>query len=230
MDDIKSKYIAIIQQLLEDAEKVKATGKTLAGLDVDTHAIVDLDKYTEWITRCKSLLLTIVGNDGIYHDAYYKEFCDKTRTAQYYEAYRSNVIAGVGIIRALKSGIEDGLLTSVRNLVTARVFSDYLGMAEHLVKQGYKDAAAVLIGGTLENGLRTIAVKNDIALKERDGIASINNKLAKKEIYNELRFKQIQAWKELRNAASHAKFSEYTLQEVEEFLNWTRNFLSQHLT
>jgi len=233
MDNTKSKYIAVIQQLLEDAEKVKATGTAPAGLDVDTHATVatvDLDKYTEWITKCKSLLLTIVGNEGMYNDIYYKEFCDKTRTEQYYEAYQSNVIAGIGIIRALKSGIEHGLLTSVRNLVAAEVFDDYLGMAEHLAKQGYKDAAAVLVAGTLESGLRKIATKNDIALKERAGIADINKDLRKHEIYDTLTFEHINAWKQLRNDVSHGKFENYTLQQVKDFLNWTRSFLSLHLT
>ena len=49
------------------------------------------------------------------------------------------------------------MLVNFRSLVQAEVFADFLDMAEHLLGETYKDAAAVLLGAVLEDSLRKIA-------------------------------------------------------------------------
>jgi hypothetical protein len=41
-------------------------------------------------------------------------------------------------------------------------------MGKYLNDQGYKDAAAVIIGSTLENHLRNLAIKNNILVVDTD--------------------------------------------------------------
>src|SRR5204862_4943857 len=62
----------------------------------------------------------------------------------------------VGALRALRRDYEAGFLTRVQSLVRAELFVDFLEMAEHLLQQGYKDPAAVLIGSVLEEHLRAL--------------------------------------------------------------------------
>src|SRR5450759_204540 len=45
----------------------------------------------------------------------------------------------LGILRGLRADYAAGYLTTVEELIHADLFSDFLEMAEHLLKQGYKD-------------------------------------------------------------------------------------------
>jgi len=72
--------------------------------------------------------------------------------------------AGQGILAAALRDVEHGYLQSVQRLVVADVFTDFLDMALHLLDNGYKDPAATLIGGVLEDGLRRIAAANKLTV------------------------------------------------------------------
>jgi hypothetical protein len=66
-----------------------------------------------------------------------------------------------GIVAALRSDVEGEYLQSIfSELIHANLFSDTLSMAEHLLNEGYKEAAAALIGGVLEEHLRKLATKH----------------------------------------------------------------------
>jgi hypothetical protein len=77
-------------------------------------------------------------------------------TSQYMESMREILKEGVrnpcivphmaGVLSALREAYESGYLATVGQLLRAEVFADFLEMAEHLLSEGYKDPAAVLIG------------------------------------------------------------------------------------
>ncbi|RPJ77653.1 MAG: hypothetical protein EHM20_05740, partial [Alphaproteobacteria bacterium] len=71
----------------------------------------------------------------------------------------------VGILQALKTDIEEGYLWSIKELIHADIFTDFLEMAKYLLEEGYKDPAAVLIGGVLEEHLRKLCLKNGIKIE-----------------------------------------------------------------
>jgi len=99
---------------------------------------------------------------------------------------------------------------SVKKLVSAEIFSDFLEMAAHLLAQDYKDPAAVMIGSVLEENLRQLCHSAGIETEiEKDGILipksadRINSDLAKAEVYTKLDQKSVTAWLDLRNKAAH---------------------------
>ena len=102
-------------------------------------------------------------------------------------------------------------------------------MAEHLLNNGYKDPAASLVGAVLEDGLRRICTTNGIAVKAREDISSLNQKLAQKQVYNPLQQKQIQVWNDIRNNADHGHFDEYKADDVKSMLGGVNKFLSIYL-
>lgn len=55
-----------------------------------------------------------------------------------------------GILSALRTDYAAGRSHSIQELIHADVFGDFLEMADHLLEEGYKDPAAVLAGGVLE--------------------------------------------------------------------------------
>jgi len=135
-----------------------------------------------------------------------------------------------GVLKSLRQAYERGYLTSVQELVHADVFADFLGMAEHLVSQGYKDPAAVLVGGTLEEHLRKLCIKNGIPVAGPSGEAkkasSMNDDLAK-VTYDKLQQKGVTFWLDLRNKAAHGKYTEYDEKDVRTMLQGVRDFIDK---
>jgi hypothetical protein len=141
-----------------------------------------------------------------------------------------------GALKALRNDIESGYLVGLQELIHADLFSDFLEMAEHLLKEGYKDPAAVLIGGVLEEHLRKLCGKNDILTdytnskgdsrpKKAD---TMNADLAKDGVYSKLDQKSVTAWLDLRNKAAHGRYDEYSKDQVELLLQSVRDFLVRH--
>ncbi len=147
--------------------------------------------------------------------SYYKEFYAKESD------YAPTVMESLGILEAISDEIENGWYKSIRGIVSAELFSDFVEMANHLLAEGYKDAAAVMLGSTLEEHMRQLARNNGIpieidfkgkmVLKKAD---VLNSDLAKSEIYSKLDQKNITAWLGLRNDAAHGNYNNYTSEQV----------------
>ena len=136
----------------------------------------------------------------------------------------------VGIIEALKTAYESGYLYKIEELIHSDVFSDFISMAEYLLKEGYKDPAAVIIGGVLEEHLRKLCLRNTITttVDDRPKKADMmNSELASKGVYNKLDQKSVTAWLDLRNKAAHGKYTEYTDEQVGFTLLAIRDFIAR---
>ncbi len=181
--------------------------------------IVDSGGFAQWRVGCLSLLNSILGAGDIYL-LEFQELCKG--------AYIDDTEKGLGVLRALRDDIEDGYLQKVETLVSAKVFSDFLEMAEHILDNGYKDPAASLTGAVLEDGLRRICSNNNIPVKS-DDMSSLNQKLAAKKVYNRLQQKQIQVWNDIRNNADHGHFDQYKSDDVTDMLKGVRSFLADYL-
>jgi HEPN domain-containing protein len=146
--------------------------------------------------------------------------------------YFSNAENGVAVIRAIREEIAGGWLFTVKGLVTAEVFADFLEMAEHLLETGYKDPAAVMAGSVLEEHLRQLCIKNSIDVYEtKHGkqlaikADRLNADLAGSTIYSKLEQKQITAWLDLRNNAAHGKYDQYDASQVSALVSGVTNFM-----
>ncbi len=136
---------------------------------------------------------------------------------------------GIGTMRALRNDLASGYLTSLRELVEAEVFSDFLDMARHLLDNGFHHPAASLCGAVLEDGLRKIARSNGEQVPDRDELGSLASRLAQKRAYNALALKQLQVWIEVRNAADHGRWNDFTAADTSSMIEGVTGFLAQHL-
>lgn len=140
-----------------------------------------------------------------------------------------------GALVALRQSVDSGYLIPVRELIHADLFSDFLEMAEHLLSEGYKDAAAVLVGSMLEEHLRKLCTKNGVSREFADSKSDLlakkaetmNTELASSNIYSKLDQKNVTAWLDLRNKAAHGRYGEYTADQVELMLQAVRNFIAR---
>ncbi len=104
-------------------------------------------------------------------------------------------------------------------------------MADYLLTEGYKDPAAVLAGGVLEEQLRKLCQANHISItkgtihKKADGL---NTDLAGANVYSKLDQKNVTAWLGLRNNAAHGKYEQYSKEQVALMVQGVRDFISRN--
>ena len=136
-----------------------------------------------------------------------------------------------GVLKALREAYASGYLTTVAELIHADLFSDFIQMAEHLLSESYKDAAAVIIGSTLEEHLRQLCLKNGLPIAagaKPTKADQLNGNLASAAVYAKLDLKSITSWLDLRNKAAHGKYSEYTEEQVRLMILGIQDFMTRH--
>ena len=142
----------------------------------------------------------------------------------------------LAIARALLNDYDSGSLQSVSSLVRADVFADFAEMAEHLLEEGYKDPAAVIIGSVLEEHLRKLAILRTIdpTFVDAKGRTQpkkadvLNSELAAATAYDKTEQKQVTAWLGLRNDAAHGHYDRYNDEQVRLMIAGVIGFLTRH--
>ncbi len=218
--DTSQKFQVRIDHLIAKGKRVLATHRPPSP-NVIGFPTLDAGAFAGWRTQCLSLLTNLLGADHPYAVSF---------EADVKEGYRSSVRIGVGILRAVREDLQDGFLTNVRTLVSADVFADFLDMAKHLLDRQYKDSAASLCGAVLEQGLRRIATARGVKVREKDDLNALNQKLAAKGVYTRLLQKRLAVWIDVRNAADHGRFSDYSKSDVVEMHAGVFSFLAQQMT
>jgi len=180
--------------------------------------------FQEFRSSSLSLIKNIYGEDHPHYTDFYSRVTD---------TYVSSTDRGLAIIRSIKSEFDNGWLYTLRELLSAEIFSNFLEMSKYLLDEGYKDAAAVMIGSTLEEHLRLLCANHgvDVTITKGDDIVNkkaeiLNADLKKSEVYGLLEQKQVTAWLGIRNSAAHGKYAEYNIEQVKLMYMGVMNFIS----
>jgi len=217
----KEFFLKQIEVVLKDYEIVKSHEQR------DYLTGNEFEETLNVFSKAKAAIVRITG----IHSEYYKDVEATLKKTYLSEENQLKFI--IGIIKALKSDLQNDYLKSLNQIIQAEVFSDYLEMSEHLLAEGYKDPAAVLIGSTLEVHLRELCQENNIEIDLTNSKGNLipkkadlmNSDLAKANIYSSAYQKQITAWLGIRNAAAHGKYSEYSNDEINLMLQGVRQFM-----
>ncbi|MFT3902903.1 MAG: hypothetical protein QM727_06995 [Niabella sp.] len=215
-----------VEYLLDLANKSLATKWTTED-SFFYHHWVSNESFKVFETSSLSFILATYGEKH----PYYTRFKESVTQAK-----PDDVKAGKGILTSIKTEIEKGWLSTIKGLISAEIFSDFLEMAEHLLTEKYEHPAAVMIGSVLEEHLRQLCDKSDdidiIEIKNGKTLPKkadlLNADLAKHGIYNKLDQKNITAWLDLRNKAAHGKYAEYNIKQVEFMLQGVREFMTRN--
>lgn len=212
------------QDLIDRINKLLALGKSAIESGSNS-GYPDNELFFEF---CSSSLALILNLFGQLHP-FYTGFENLVQRARV-----SDTEAGLGILKSVKAEIENGWLLTLKGIVSAEIFSDFIEMASHLQTEGYKDAAAVMIGSVLEEHLRQLALKNGMEVSvEKDGKSIpkkaelINVELCKQQVYKILDQKNITAWLDLRNNAAHGKYEAYTPEQVNLLIQSVSDFIAR---
>ena len=192
----------------------------------------ELAELAMWVTRLGQLVRNLYGEKS-QHFASYSKALSTNHFYNLHSNHYEHFTQMFGVAKAVHHDLKHGLLVDFKSLVQAEVFADFLEMGEYLLIEGYKDAAAVIIGTVLEDGLRKLCERASLPLSAESGkpltIDRLNAQLAKAEIYSKLVQKQITTWAHIRNKAAHGEFAEYTLEQVKMMLLFVQGFASDHL-
>jgi len=175
----------------------------------------------------RTATLSFIKNLYGERNPYFTEFNERVRG----EGLAETEI-GINILLAIRKELEDDWLVSIKQLVSADIFSDFLEMSKYLLDQRYKDPAAVMIGSVLEEHLRILCSNHSVDITVlKHGVPipknadTINADLVKVNAYGVLEQKSVTAWLDLRNRAAHGRYSEYTQEQVEIMYHGVLNFL-----
>jgi hypothetical protein len=121
-------------------------------------------------------------------------------------------------------------------MVHADLFADFLEMADHLLEQGYKVAAAVTAGAVLEEHLRKLCGLHSVAATFADAsgktrpkkLDTMNADLAKVAAYGKIEQQSVTAWAAVRNAAAHGDNTSYDDKQVQHMIDGCRDFITRH--
>jgi len=197
--------------------------------DMERNSYQDIDRLENEIeaqsllSRAIAAIHRISGNSSSYSAE-----VDRVRK-EYHHTRHTYLI--IGVVKALREDVNAGYLRSLAEIVHAEVFADFIDMASHLLSNGYKDAAAVIIGSTLEVHLKKLAVKNGVDT-DVDGkpikAERINQEMVRANVYTVLDQKSVTAWLDLRNKAAHGDYNEYSLVQVKLLIASVQDFIARH--
>lgn len=203
-------------EVLRKLRQIKPHTTTLSG---DPIFMVPYAEFKGWGTRALNLLKRIFGEDSIHFQEFSKIFSRSVGDIDHFEACRA-------IFLSAKKDYEGGYLFNLRALAKADVLDDILDQVKELFNFGYKDAACILTGVSLETALKELSIRENIPLGKLD---RMNVELCKIGTYNMAKQKQITAWAELRNKAVHGEWSAYDTNDVQDFYEGTQRFIADYL-
>jgi hypothetical protein len=180
-------------------------------------------QVAEFNSIANSLIIRLCRNDSTHVSN------SNALLSQYHLGNAYAAAQQVGILDALKFEFKNGYTKKMTELIHADVFSDFIDMADYLLSEGYKDAAAVISGSTLEAHLRKLCFNSNIPLLKPDSrpkkAESLNTELCSEKAYGMGEQKQITAWLHLRNSAAHGQYSEYNKDQVQNMNDGIRGFI-----
>lgn len=193
------------------------------------------ESYESYEVNSGKAAAFMLASQSFIEKIYRKNHIFYTSFDEYYDENVSYIQMGLDILNTIRQEVEGGWLFALKDLIAAELFIDFLEMAEHLLEQGYKDPAAVIVGSTLENHLRQLYSANSIDTNRKNNRGrlvpkkadQLNSELAKKGVYNRLDLKNVTAWLELRNNAAHGKYNKYSQEQVSLMLSGVMNFMSK---
>ncbi|HUU28896.1 MAG TPA: DUF4145 domain-containing protein [archaeon] len=205
-----------IRELIEE-------GKTVASLERPSEVgpyIKEKIPLQSWLVKVKNIIFVIFGPSSVHQSELI------ALTKRYVEhSYQVNAI--IGFLCGALNDLENGFLVDQEQLLASEILDSLVEKARQLVGTGFKDAAAVLLRVVLEDALKRLARAEGIS----DSLtpSQINDELKKAGIYAQPRWRQVQSWLDIGNAAAHGKFDEYSDADVTRIASDIEGFIASEL-
>lgn len=236
--NLKQKYIVRLEYLIrigsdlpELSKQVVSGGNYVTGERAyRTQHYVPRDEFTEWRTNALSLLDVVVPKSSI-HRISVERFTGLANDP-------ASKKFGVSFLKAIAQDFKEGFLDNIESQIDAELNADFLTQAESLIENRISEKshipAAVIAGAVLEHGLRSICrslepPEPEEANGRRLMLSALIDGLKKRGVYNELTAKQLRSFADIRNAAAHGNFDEFTPDQARNMVAGVGSFLAAHV-
>lgn len=239
----KRTIIKRIDDVLNDYESWYQVNGPLGGAySIMMSSIMENSRDIQLYTRLYSIIEQYAPKNSIYYNSIQplKEnviYCTKSvkDVPPTTRVNHTNIIKLGGILKELRSAYKNGYINKIEDIINAKVFSDYLDMADYFLNEDYVDAAAIVIGCALEQHIKQLCIKNNIELMDKNGgkekkhrLSTLNDLLVKKKIYDSATHDEISSWIKVRNGAAHGVWNKHPKDKVERMLDGTWLFIKQY--
>ena len=224
---------ALKDQLLRQIDDVLAYQKIMRdkGQHEDLSGLPSWE-YERFNTMALAAIQRVTGADSVYMQQASEVSKPKEARPDFFRSFKRVL----SILESVREALAADYLDSASSLIHASVFADFLEMSQHLLDEGYKDAAAVIAGSSLEAHLRQVCGKFgvDTTVTTSSGLSPkkadrMNADLSSAKAYSILDHKNVTAWLDLRNKAAHGEYAKYVSEQVGLLISGIRDFISRNL-
>lgn len=127
-------------------------------------------------------------------------------------------------LKCLKIDIENWFLKWFESQISAEIFDNFLDHWEQYLNKSMKNEAGVIIGITFEDIIRKLGRLNNIEEKKLEDVI---NKLQFNNIITSIETKRAKSCSWLRTSAAHARWEEFTKNDVEACFKFTKELISK---
>jgi len=146
--------------------------------------------------------------------------------SKYVETYKQQLLFEhlQGLLRAVASDVRGGRVRDLQLQARGEVFADFLSAARTALADGFKDVAAVLASGALEDALKRFAVANGLSVYDKD-MSDVVNALKATSLVKGPQGALLQGFVKIRNKAFHAQWGDIDTADVQSVISFTQEFL-----
>lgn len=134
----------------------------------------------------------------------------------------------LGLLQSVQLEAQAGLLVKLEDQVVASAFDDFLDHATQYHKAGKVNEAAVLASAVLEDTIKRIARKSEIAVGGMS-LEPLIDELTKRSVFTQVKAKRLKSYAAVRNHALHAEWEKLDIRDVGAQLSGLRELLDEHL-
>lgn len=132
-----------------------------------------------------------------------------------------------GVLIALHTAVNQGLLVSLESTLRASIHDDFLVQASELLDSQYYVPALMLTSAVLENHLNRMTQARGLSVSGKGTLAKYND-LLRDNPYNQSVWRRIQSIGDLRNEADHGDFSTVNSHNAQDTHAFVQRFIADH--
>lgn len=186
------------------------------------YTFIEDQSWEKWATNVLNLLQQAFGENYVH----YQNFLRIYRKPRHGE---SEFKAALGVFRAAKEDYEGGYILSLESVISGEIFGDFLALAKHSLKEGYKDVAAVLVCASLEDALKKYAAMNGLEVSDKP-MQEVVSALKSKGLVGGAQRNILNTMPKIRDYAMHANWEKIQPEDVSSVIGFIEQFLLQHFS
>lgn len=188
-------------------------------------ATADVPTYQAWLASAANLIRLVARPES-----HFVTECDRLLTDKSMQnGIRTLVIQKMyGLLFSTREEWNHGLLRHVEYIIAAETFDDFLDHAAHYHKGGKVTESSVLASAVLEDTVKKIAARNNVATAGRT-LDPLIDELATAGVLTPVKVKRLKSYAAVRNHALHAEWDQIDIREVGELIRGIRSLIEDYL-